>query len=328
MKDERLGALRQWLGAIPGLDPASLRPASADASFRRYFRVDGDEGSVIAMDAPPQREDSEPFVRVAGYLEQLGLNAPRILAADLEQGFLLLSDLGDTHYLAGAGEDNVDKLYRHAIDALCVLQQQGDRFRGALPPYDTELLSFEMSLFHDWLCQRYLELEFDTAAEAAWRSTVDTLVANALDQPRVFVHRDYHSRNLMVAGDDSPGILDFQDAMNGPLTYDLVSLLKDCYVRWPRARREDWFALYAARADIGVDSATLRRWFDLMGMQRHLKAAGIFARLFLRDGKPGYLKDIPRTLAYITELADDYDELCFVAGWIEDRVLPALDRKQ
>ena len=321
--DQRLLELKDWLADFTR--PDDLRPASEDASFRRYFRLGEGAGSLIAMDAPPPAEDCRPFVQVASYLEQMALNAPRVLQSDLERGFLLLTDLGTEQYLDRLPDDR-DALYASAVDALVVMVERGEAFREALPPYDTKLLAFEMSLFHDWLCERFLGLDFSEEEEAAWQRTVSVLVASALEQPRVFVHRDYHSRNLMVTGHETPGILDFQDAMNGPLTYDLVSLLKDCYVKWPEsfveahARR-----FYEAQSNLRSDWSEFRRWFDLMGVQRHLKAAGIFARLNLRDGKPGYIRDIPRTLSYVTELASDYDELAFIADFISRRVLPALD---
>ena len=326
-EDQRLEQLRDWLAGIPGVNQDSLKPASADASFRRYFRVDCCDGTAIAMDAPPAQEDSGPFVRVAGFLEEAGLNAPRILQADLKQGFLLLSDLGSTQYLDVLDESNAVSLYRDAIDALLVLQRECDAHKGSLPSYDADYLAFEMSLFHDWLCEKHLGLEFDEDAETQWQATVNALVDNALAQPQVFVHRDYHSRNLMQTAVHNPGILDFQDAMCGPLTYDLVSLLKDCYVTWPEAQRDELARYFHTAAGVSIDWAGFRRWLDLTGAQRHLKAAGIFARLKIRDGKPGYLLDVPRTLAYIMELRDRYDELEWLCGWIEQRVLPALESK-
>ncbi len=277
------------------------------------------------MDAPPPAEDCRPFVEVAGYLEKIGLNAPRVLQADLERGFLLLSDLGADQYLDHLPAER-DHLYADAIGALVELGAKGHPFRDALPPYDEKLLTFEMSLFHDWLCEKYLGLEFSEDEEHEWRRTVSLLVHSALAQPRVFVHRDFHSRNLMVATDANPGILDFQDAMNGPLTYDLVSLLKDCYIKWPYAFIESQAKrFYDAQDTPSLSWPEFQRYFDLMGVQRHLKAAGIFARLNLRDGKPGYMKDIPRTLSYITELGDEYEELAFIADFVASQVEPKLE---
>jgi len=324
MHDERLEALRTWLRTLPGVRADSLRPASTDASFRRYFRVDVDDGTAIAMDAPPPQEDVRPFLRVAGMLEEIGLNAPRVLAADAEAGRLLLTDLGAADYLASLDTGPFDALYRDAVDALVVLQQGGERFRDELPPYDEALLRVEMSLFRDWLCEKHLNLEFDASAETAWAETMQYLIDSALEQPRVFVHRDYHSRNLMQSERDNPGILDFQDAMNGPLTYDLVSLLKDCYFTMSETTRSNLVTYYLAQLENDIEAETFRRWFDLMGVQRHLKASGIFCRLLLRDGKAGYLKDVPRTLDYIVALRDAYNELAWLCDWISERVQPEL----
>ncbi|MDJ0792811.1 MAG: phosphotransferase [Woeseiaceae bacterium] len=309
-------------------------PASIDASFRRYFRLQGAGESFIVMDAPPDKEDSVPFVRVAGYLEAMQLNAPRIVEANMEQGFLLLTDLGTRQYLQELLQDKsqAEFLYRDAIEALLVMQQNGAAFQSQLPPYDEELLRFELSLFHDWLCGTHLGIDFDDVEERSWQSLCDLLVANALDQPQVFVHRDYHSRNLMVMAEDNPGILDFQDAVEGPLTYDLVSLLKDCYVKWPEDRIWQWALDFYNGCDSSlreqVPESLFRRYFELMGVQRQIKAAGIFCRLNHRDGKDGYLKDIPRTLSYIVDVAPRYEELAFLIDLIEDQVLPGLESNQ
>jgi aminoglycoside/choline kinase family phosphotransferase len=282
------------------------------------------------MDAPPENEDCLPFLRVAGYLESMQLNAPRVLEANLESGFLLLSDLGTRSYLAELqrAPDSAPALYDDAIRALLCMQRRGVAFQGHLPPYDEKLLRFELSLFHDWLCGTHLGIEFTDGEETWWQALCDQLVANALDQPQVFVHRDYHSRNLMVTDADNPGILDFQDAVEGPLTYDLVSLLKDCYAKWPVEQVWQWALDFYRALDPGlresVDEAQFRRYFELMGVQRHLKAAGIFARLNHRDGKSVYLGDVPRTLSYIVDVAPGYPELAHLATLIEERVLPGM----
>lgn len=280
------------------------------------------------MDAPPPQEDCLPFVRVAGYLEALGLNAPRIIDADLERGFLLLSDLGTAQYLDELLADRslAADLYADAIAAIAKLQSTGAAYQSALPAYDAALLEKELSLFHDWLCGTHLGIEFSTNEEMLWRDTCSLLIRNALDQPQVFVHRDYHSRNLMVTAENNPGILDFQDAVEGPLTYDLVSLLKDCYIRWPAEQVRTWVDdFYGQLGDDFCEQVGRRqfmRYFELMGVQRHLKAAGIFTRLNHRDGKSGYLGDIPRTLDYIVELAPRYEELKFLAELITERCIP------
>ncbi len=279
------------------------------------------------MDAPPENEDCRPFVAVARHLGELGLNVPVIHAADLEQGFLLLSDLGSEHYLDLLEQGQRDRLYADALSALKVMQACGKR--DGLPLYSSELLLQEMGLFPEWLLGRHLGLTLDADERQILDRLFELLVANALEQPQVFVHRDYHSRNLLVTSVLNPGILDFQDAVVGPVTYDLVSLLKDCYISWPRERVKEWvFGYYELALESGVlhkeHEEVFLRWFDLMGVQRHLKASGIFARLNIRDGKPGYLKDIPRTLGYIVELAPEYPELEQLAGLVSKRVLPAL----
>ena len=282
------------------------------------------------MDAPPEQEDCRPFIRVAGYLEAMALNAPQILEMNLDDGFLLLSDLGTTQYLQKLQDDpeSSKALYADALLALTKMQTQGAAFQSLLPPYDDTLLRFELSLFHDWLCEKHLGIELGDEDEASWKATCDMLVANALDQPQVFVHRDYHSRNLMVTSEDNPGILDFQDAVEGPLTYDLVSLLKDCYVRWPEEQVNEWAHDFYAASDSSIqdrlDLDQFMRYFELMGVQRHLKAAGIFARLNHRDGKAAYMGDVPRTLGYIVELGSRCEALGFLAQLISERCLPAL----
>jgi hypothetical protein len=328
--DARIGELKSWTDGIEAVAGREPVPASTDASFRRYFRLRAGAESFIAMDAPPEQEDCLPFVRVAGYLEAMRLNAPRIIESNLADGFLLISDLGERQYLQVLQDDpfEASRLYADALEALRVMQRRGTAFQSLLPPYDDKLLRFELSLFHDWLCGTHLGIELTDAEEDEWRHCCDVLVENALDQPQVFVHRDYHSRNLMVMPEANPGILDFQDAVEGPLTYDLVSLLKDCYVRWPVDEVWHWaldfFNALEPAIRARVDEDCFRRYFELMGVQRHLKAAGIFARLHHRDGKSAYLADIPRTLSYVTELGPRYGELGFVAALVEERVLPGM----
>lgn len=283
------------------------------------------------MDAPPAQEDCLPFVRIAGYLEAMRLNAPRIIEANLDEGFLLLSDLGSRQYLQELQHDAsaAPALYGDALTTLATMQGRGAAYQGLLPPYSDELLRFEVSLFHDWLCGTHLKIRLTEEEEYAWQECCDVLVANALDQPQVFVHRDYHSRNLMLTDQGNPGILDFQDAVEGPFTYDLASLLKDCYVKWPAEQIWQWaldfYRVVEPSTREHIDEEQFRRYFELMGVQRHLKAAGIFARLNHRDGKPGYLDDIPRTLSYIVDLGNRYEELGFLINLIEDRVLPGLE---
>jgi aminoglycoside/choline kinase family phosphotransferase len=329
--DARLAGLEHWVEGVDSVAGGAITPASGDASFRRYFRLQKGSESFIVMDAPPPQEDCLPFVRIAGYLEAMGVNAPRVIEADMEQGYLLLTDLGSTLYLDALEADasSADVLYGDALRALVVMQNRGAAYQALLPPYDEELLRFELSLFHDWLCGTHLGIDFDAAEESAWQSLCDLLVNNALDQPQVFVHRDYHSRNLMVTPENNPGVLDFQDAVEGPVTYDLVSLLKDCYIKWPAERISQWASGYYGLLDKNMHEAITEpdfvRAFELMGVQRHLKAAGIFARLNHRDGKPGYMPDIPRTLSYIVELLPRYRELEFLVQLINERCLPQLE---
>lgn len=305
-----------------GWSDADLEPASADASFRRYFRVQQGDESYVLMDAPPEQEDCGPFVRVSGLFLALGLHVPEILASDLGQGFLLLSDLGTRLYLDELNDSNVDRLYGDALGALATLQSCGPD--SGLPPYDRKLLLSEMSLFRDWLLGRHLDLALDGNGQESLQQAFERLADNALEQPQVCVHRDYHSRNLMLSARHNPGILDYQDAVTGPVTYDLVSLLRDCYISWPRQRVEDWaLGYYELAAQTGIlqpgelNEQQFLKWFDWMGVQRHLKAAGIFARLNYRDGKPGYMDDIPRTLGYVVEVCSRYAELAALGGITE-----------
>jgi hypothetical protein len=321
---ERDQLLRDWLNAVLPVRPDRIAPASSDASFRRYFRVWFDGRTRIVMDAPPDKEDCRPFVAIARALRGLGLNAPEVLAGDLDQGLLLLTDLGSRPYLAELDPRSVAGLYGDALEALARLQIGGDPGSPLLPPYDSALLHREMELFREWFLGRLLGLKLDEEEHYVLDHAFALLADNALEQPRVWVHRDYHSRNLMVTDPDNPGVLDFQDAVVGAVTYDLVSLLRDCYIAWPRAQVEAWALDHRARLRAlgmrGLDDARqFLRGFDLMGAQRHLKAIGIFARLNLRDGKPGYLRDIPRTLGYLLEVADRYPELAGLRDLLRGR---------
>lgn len=281
------------------------------------------------MDAPPDREDCGPFIHVSRLLLDMGLHVPEVIAQDAQRGFLLLSDLGSRQYLDELNENTVDRLYGDALGALATLQSCAPANSG-LPAYDDELLMFEMSLFRDWLIGTHLDIGLDDQEQLELQESFRRLAASALAQPMVCVHRDYHSRNLMVSTLHNPGILDFQDAVIGPVTYDLVSLLRDCYIAWPRERVEAWATGYYELAlQTGIlrpdqsDEQQFLRWFDWMGVQRHLKAAGIFARLCHRDGKQGYLGDIPRTLGYVREVCGRYSELSAL-GELTGKVLSRL----
>jgi len=332
--DARLKMLEAWLSRVLGRPPEQVAPASADASFRRYFRAWSGGASYVAMDAPPGREDLEPFLRVAALLAGAGVHVPRVFAKDLEQGFLLLSDLGSTQMLAalGAGADP-DRLYADALGMLVRLQGVPAREARTLPRYDAAQLRREMALFPEWFIARHLGLELTAAESQVVAAACAALEQAALAQPQVLVHRDYHSRNLMVCADDSPGVLDFQDAVFGPVAYDLVSLLKDCYIRWPRPRVLGWLDDYRAAAggaglDVGQDRATFVRDFDLMGLQRHLKVLGIFARLWYRDGKPGYLRDLPLVLDYVLEVTAAFPALADLDRLFQRRLVPAFAAAQ
>lgn len=327
--DPRLAALLNWLRHGLGHPVAHIEPASQDASFRRYFRAWIGDRTFIAMDAPPPRENLRPFLKVAELLRGAGLETPAIHAADPEQGFALLGDFGTQSYLDHLDDARADALYSDALAALVRLQTRLDPNNLDLPAYDARLLRTELGIFREWLLGGLLGLELSPEETAALDAAERHLIDSALEQPRVCVHRDYHSRNLMVIPDGNPGVLDFQDAVIGPITYDLASLLRDCYIAWPAERVAAWLdrhrqALAAAGLLDEAGQARFRRWFDLMGMQRHLKAAGIFARLLLRDGKPGYLKDIPRTLNYIAEAGAAYPEFSGFLDFLNARVLPAL----
>ena len=327
---ERIEQLKNWLNSELDFSEYTLEPASSDASFRRYFRVVHAGESLVVMDAPPSREDTRPFVQVSGMLAGLGLNVPQVIDEDPEQGFLLLSDLGSRPYLDALNDETVERLYGDALGALATIQActPGD---APLPAYDRTLLLNEMELCREWLIGKHLGLTLTGQQSSMLDAAFDLLADSALQQPQVCVHRDYHSRNLMLTESNNPGILDFQDAVIGPVTYDLVSLLRDCYIDWPRERVEDWALGYQTLAlQSGVlqegydDPQQFLRWFDLMGMQRHLKAAGIFARLNHRDGKPGYLGDIPRTLGYVVEVAARHADLAAFGEFIDVAVLARL----
>lgn len=309
---DRMHALRAWLDEVLEGRGGALAPASEDASFRRYFRVRVGSESLIVMDAPPDREDCRRYMHIGALLRELGLRVPEVVAADPDRGFLLLTDLGARSYLAALDESNAERLYAQALDALLVIQTRAPT--AGLAEYDEARLRAEMALFTEWFLQAHLAVSPTPAQRHVLEAAFERLCRAAAEQPRVFVHRDYHSRNLMVAAEGGPGILDFQDALRGPITYDLLSLLRDVYVRWPPERVERWLESYRERlaaAGVGAaaDGGRFRRWFDLIGVQRHLKVAGIFARLCYRDGKPGYLRDIPLTLAYLFEECAPYPEL-------------------
>jgi aminoglycoside/choline kinase family phosphotransferase len=310
--DPRFMQLSHWLCALeaPSVRVETLRPASSDASFRRYFRINAADGATyIAMDAPPAQENVPAFMHVAEVFGQTGVSVPKIIAQDASNGFLLLTDLGPTTYLHALNPDSAYKLYMDAIDALVSIQLHSRP--DVLPEYDRALLLRELMLFPEWYIARHLAIVQTDAQTKELNKVFDVLLANILAQPQVYVHRDYHSRNLMVLAAGNPGILDFQDARYGPITYDLVSLLRDAYIRWDEEIVLDLAIRYWERAKraglpVNPDIDTFYRDFEFMGLQRHLKILGIFTRLLHRDGKDAYLKDLPLVMTYIRNTANRY----------------------
>ncbi|TQV65290.1 MAG: phosphotransferase [Halothiobacillaceae bacterium] len=318
---DRISLIQHWLKAELGIDPGTLKPASSDASFRRYFRVMHDATTLIVMDAPPEHEDIHPFVRVARMLEGHAVHVPHIHASCPDRGLMLLEDLGNTPYLDRLNASTADALYADAMDTLQHMQACAT---DGLPLYDEALLQREMGLFDQWFLERHLDLTLTESERGMLARTYHQLTRSALNQPRVFVHRDYHSRNLMITERQSPGVIDFQDAVAGPITYDLASLLRDSYIEWPEERVMQWVRAFHHRL-MGAGSSqkdweSFRKDFDLMSAQRHLKVAGIFARLNHRDGKPGYLKDIPLTLRNLTRSLLPYPEFEPFLLWLNHRV--------
>jgi aminoglycoside/choline kinase family phosphotransferase len=321
LDDLRTISMLDWLENDLLLSIDSCVPASSDASFRRYFRIKGAGGQFIVMDAPPDKENLEPFIQVAKLLARSQVNVPAIFQQNRVEGFLLLEDFGSECYLDRLNAHNASDLYHSAFDTLFLLQTRTAIENSGLPSYNEPLLQRELGIFEDWFLNEWLDRPIPAAL---WETVRSLLVSSALEQPVTCVHRDYHSRNLMVLTDDSPGVIDFQDAVIGPITYDLVSLLRDCYIAWPQQQVEQWMTQYYQRllqaGLIDVDTARFKRWFDLMGLQRHLKAIGIFARLHLRDGKSGYLNDIPRTLNYVMTISATYPELAEFSDFLRDHV--------
>lgn len=313
---ERLQALQDWAARQLGGESLDIAPASADASFRRYFRVTAKGRDYIVMDAPPAHEDCRPFIAVARLFADAGVNVPEVLAQDLDRGFLLLTDLGNTTYLsalddAASNQDVARELYLASNDALIRIQQASRP--GVLPDYDRALLTRELMLLPDWYVAKHLGVVMKDEQKAILETVFGRILANNLAQPQVYVHRDWHSRNLMVS-EPNPGILDFQDAVYGPITYDLASIYRDAYIQWDEEQQLDWVIRYwekarAAHLPVREDFGEFWRDFEWMGAQRQIKVLGIFARLYHRDGKDGYLKDMPRVMHYLRKTCERYDEL-------------------
>lgn len=342
LTDPRRALLQDWATRQTGTATlpvacGPLQSVSGDASFRRYFRLPlvaqptlqhgSERASVIAVDAPPDKENSRPFVAIAQALLQQGLHVPEILAQDMERGLMLLSDLGDTLLQPQLNDASVDRLYRLAMTALVQLNASPDPVDYPLPPYDEARLQAEMQLFPDWFLQHELHYQPTADETRLMQAAFTRILHSSLQQPPVFVHRDYHSRNLMLVDDDI-GIIDFQDALRGPVTYDLVSLLRDAYIAWPEQQVQQWALIFARQAQAqgllpaSVSDAQFLHQFDLMGAQRHIKVIGIFARLCHRDGKHGYINDIPRVFNYLLNETEAYQELSEFHHWLRDTILP------
>ena len=320
--DDRLSQLHEWLKENFGNLEYTLNPISGDASFRRYFRFKSKQHTFIAVDSPPEKESNEAFVHVTHLLEAEGLNVPHIHYSTLDFGFFLLSDFGDVLLLDELNTNTVNELYSKALNSLVIIQQTPAE---SLPLYDETLLLQEMELFREWYINKYLEIKLKNDENQNFNNVFKKLSHNALNQPQVFVHRDFHSRNLMILNNESLGIIDYQDAVVGPITYDLVSLLRDCYITWPNEKIYDLCINFYENINKhkiidNVDESTFTKWFDLMGIQRHLKAVGIFSRLSIRDKKSTYLNDIPRTLRYIKSVASKYPETEILAEIIDNKV--------
>lgn len=326
MTDSRLNTLRNWLKALQPswqLDLDTLAPASADASFRRYFRIESknpDFGTLIIMDAPPQHEPLDAFIQVDLLLTEAGINVPKILEQNIAEGFLLLNDLGNKTYLDQLNDETANHLYQAATNAMIKMQLASKP--NVLPNYDAALLQRELDLFPEWYLKKHLQLELSNTQQEQLHKSFELIIANNLAQAKVYVHRDYHSRNLMVTDINNPGVLDFQDAVYGPITYDASSLWRDAYIAWSEERVIDWVIKFweqGRKASLAMpeDFGQFYRDFEWMGLQRHLKVLGIFARLFHRDGKDGYLKDIPLVLEYAIATANRYIELKPLARILE-----------
>lgn len=326
--DQRQQQLQIWLNEELSETVGELRPVVGDASFRRYFRFSLQGRSLIAMDSPPALEDPKPFVEIGQAYQRLGLRVPDVLAADLKQGFLVISDFGDQLYYEILSDENADLLYTSALDELPRIQQH----QSNVPTFTETMLMTELRWFSEWFIGKFLGLQLNQQQKNQLDKTYQLLVESALEQPQVGVHRDYHSRNLMWLPEGTVGILDYQGAVLGPITYDAVSLLRDCYIDWPATQVEQWLSylynrLNAEPAMASVSFERFKRWFDLMGVQRHVKAIFIFARKALRDQNTLYLQFIPRALRYVQSVVSDYPELSDFSLLLKQVVLPAWERQ-
>jgi len=322
---DRQNALSKWLEQILASTQFTLIPLTGDASFRRYFRLHYKGSTQVIMDAPPDKETLEPFLAIADLLSTNGLSTPKIHAVDKKQGFAILDDFGDTLLLHALSSQPADKLYKAAMDTLNILQLNTISKAAQLPPFDKNFILYELNLFKEWFLHAYLKLNLSTTEEALISQTFDWLSAEVTKQPNVLIHRDYHSRNIMLLEQDDKiklGIIDFQDAMYGPFTYDLVSLLKDCYIQWPREQVMSWLSYFYEHSSLAKQYSLpdFIRAFDYCGLQRHLKVLGVFSRLYLRDNKPSYLQDMPLTLHYVVACLECYPQFDSFYHFIQNRV--------
>jgi hypothetical protein len=323
--NSRLTLINHWLIATLGTTNFQLLPASSDASFRRYFRVIEKDTTYILMDAPPEHEELEPFVQIANILNSNGVNAPHVFAESTEHGFLLLTDFGNQSLLSVINKENATSLYQLAINELINIQKIKSDVED-IPTYDNSLLLNEMALFSRWFLNTHLKIEAPDILD----SIFEILISNATEQPQVLVHRDFHSRNLMVIDDKTLGVIDFQDAVIGPISYDLVSIFRDCYISWPEHDIDSWLNNYVENAkhnnilDSTVTQSQFKRWFDFMGLQRHIKVLGIFCRLYYRDGKSNYLNDLPLTLRYVIDVASRYPEFSKLVDFLKHPKIQAI----
>lgn len=319
---DRTVARLAWVRRVLDNPQITLQTASSDASFRSYWRLAHAGRSLVVMDAPPPEEDVRPWLDIGARLAQAGVHVPSVHASDVDQGFVLIEDFGQRLYLPELADATADGLYGDALDALLCMQSRVSC--ADLPVYDAPFLRREMELLTPWFLERHLGQPVSATSKKMLDAAFDLLAANGVEQPQCFVHRDFHSRNLMITPHDNPGVIDFQGAVRGPITYDLVSLLRDCYITWDEARVEQWMQGYRQRLidngllDAGIDEARFRRWFDLTGLQRHLKVLGLFCRLAYRDGKSNYLDDLPRVFDYVLQVAARHPELAGLVDLLRD----------
>ena len=326
-KQLRQQQLHTWINQNTDFECETLQIVSGDASFRRYFRFIYQGQSIIAVDAPPEHENASQFIAVAQSYAEKGVKVPEIYAYDLEQGFYLQQDFGQRLFSDFLTLDSCDRLYTKALACIPIIQACIATDQAPLPTYSGAFIDREFSLFTDWLLEKHLQLSLTDAEQNMLVKVFDSIKKSCLTQPMVGVHRDFHSRNLMLLADDEIGVIDFQDAVIGPITYDAVSLLRDSYQDWPAAKVQQWLQNWHAEYYVQYPWTEFKMWFDCVGMQRHIKIAGIFARLFIRDDKPGFLNDIPHTLQYLIDEASQYPEYAEFASFVGERVLPQVLQK-